>query len=131
MNKDYSQNEFAQHKDLIQRLYEYGDRNPLPNSVIEEFAKIAVAESRKTTDRRLMIRLTLICLACLPLVGLVNLFWGTIGFSFLNEYVSPFAAHVFSCFFAVSACAVTAICYGAIPLLAGISRANIQEKVYS
>ncbi|MFC1849813.1 hypothetical protein ACFL27_06355 [candidate division CSSED10-310 bacterium] len=97
---------------------------PLPESTLAAFTNITLDEVRRHTTRRLITKLTMVGLLCLPLVIIVNWFWAALGYNLLVVYISPSLAQIYLVLFILTASGLSGLSYGAIPLIAGYLRGH-------
>jgi predicted anti-sigma-YlaC factor YlaD len=101
---------------------------PLPGRQLQEFERTAIEAKQRTQSRRTNLRLIAASLVSLPVIFLINWFWGYLGFEIMQTLFSKNIAIMITIIFSTIMIVLDGLAFGMIPILTGFFRQPVHAK---
>ena len=113
---------------VVHRLAQQNIEPDLPAGLTDKLTNLAMNVRRERNNRKITYRLFAVSVFCLPLVLIINWFWGFLGFTLLETLFSQNLALIYAVSFTVAAIVLIGLAFGSLPILIGLLRRGERLK---
>ena len=122
---------YLKHLPVIQKLNRAAGTPEITEETLLRLTEKAKSESLRLQNRKLAWQLSGLSVLCLPLVIVINVFWGAAGYYLLTSYTTQLIADIYIGLYGISVICLSSLSFSFVPLLAGWLRGKNMEEISS